>query len=756
MEVLLMDQEARPGLDLSVTRRSAFPLCLCAGERLKLIGTTDGRFPDFGHHLEKEMGGLWLHPVKLLDGFWLRFKDLDSDNVDVWTIADSCEVYPEGNCFGYGANLGHTPIRLKRSQIIPEAAGGGSGAGLLVSYTLFNSSTAPRRVELEFLFRTDLRPVWYSEAAGITDEDDEGAWIPAEQVFLAKDRGHDWYVAAGTVPAPEKVLSGERTGPETVSGRGVSVSFFYSMEIPPGLSRELRCIIAGSAVSREDCLGAYRRLIPEKDFWGEKRKRTGELLAKSRLVVEDEQFQTVYNWVKVNTDWLVFDAGSFGRGLGAGIPEYPWWFGCDSCYALQGVLAMGDYRLVRDTLGLLRDYSEKYNGNGRILHEVTTAGVPAHPGNTQETAHFIVMVWLYYRWTGDRPFLEACFPCLEKSAAWLRAQDEEGDLFPGGYGIIEIPGLNSKMLDTAVYAAAAYDCFARVCELMGKDTGDYPDLSKKLVEAINRDMWDDEAGLYCDARTSAADVQARRDAILGRLYGPGAEKGRRMLEAALKKKEGLDPREKSGWLLNYAWIINTPMEMGIAPKGKALRALERMDGPEFSGPYGVYLSGLFQDHTMTISTGVMAAAQARYGYADRALELLRRMFRAFNLASPGCIAEMLPDYGCFIQAWTIYAVMVPIVNYFFGVQPSAPENMLVLRPCMPRAWTKASLERVRVLDGELSVGYRRVQDKDHYRIAFTGKTPVLFEYREGEELHRIPVKPGYGEIIVDVESAGNP
>jgi hypothetical protein len=745
-------------MDLSVTRRSAFPLCLCAGERLKLIGTTDGRFPDFGHHLEKEMGGLWLHPIKLLDGFWLRFKDLDSDNVDVWTIADSYEAYPEGNCFGYGANLGHTPIRLKRSQIIPEAKeeNGGSGAGLLVSYSFFNSSTAPRRVELEFLIRTDLRPVWYSETAGINDEDDEGAWIPAEQVFLAKDRGHDWYVAAGTVPAPERVLSGDRTGPEIVSGRGVSASFFYSMEIPPGLSRELRCVIAGSAVSREDCLAAYRRLIPEKDFWGEKRKRTGELLAKSRLVIEDEQFQTIYNWIKVNTDWLIFDAGSFGRGLGAGIPEYPWWFGCDNCYALQGVLAMGDYRLVRDTLSLLRDYSEKYNGNGRILHEITTAGISAHPGNTQETAHFIIMVWLYYRWTGDRPFLEACFPSLEKSAAWLRAQDEDGDLFPGGYGIIEIPGLNSKMLDTAVYAAAAYDCFAQACELLGKEAGDYPTLSKKLVEAINRDMWDDEAGLYCDARTSAADVQSRRDAILGRLYGPGAEKGRRALEAAMKKKDRLDPQEKSGWLLNYAWIINTPMEMGIAPEDKALRALERMNGPEFLGPYGAYLSGLFQDQIMTISTGVMAAAQARYGYADRALELLRRMFRAFNLASPGCIAEMLPDYGCFVQAWTIYAVMVPIVNYFFGVQPSAPENLLLLRPCMPLAWTKASLERVRVLDGELSIEYRRVRDKDHYRIAFTGETPVYFEYREGGNLHRLPVKPVYEEIVVNVEAAGNP
>lgn len=25
------------------------------------------------------------------------------------------------------------------------------------------------------------------------------------------------------------------------------------------------------------------------------------------------------------------------------MPEYPWWFGCDNCYTIQGLLAMGQY-----------------------------------------------------------------------------------------------------------------------------------------------------------------------------------------------------------------------------------------------------------------------------------------------------------------------------------------------------------------------------------------------------------------------------
>ncbi|WP_156900027.1 hypothetical protein [Alicyclobacillus contaminans] len=35
-------------------------------------------------------------------------------------------------------------------------------------------------------------------------------------------------------------------------------------------------------------------------------------------------------WVKYNTDWLVQEVSAIGRGLSAGMLEYPWWFSCDN------------------------------------------------------------------------------------------------------------------------------------------------------------------------------------------------------------------------------------------------------------------------------------------------------------------------------------------------------------------------------------------------------------------------------------------
>jgi hypothetical protein len=720
---------------LTVSRHAVFPLYVCAGERLKLIGTIDGRFPDFGHHLEKEMGGLWLHPIKLLDGFWFRLRDLDADGVNVWTIADEFENRPEGNIFRYGGNLGHTPVRMTRSQLVPETGAGKTGAAMLIDYELFNPSDAPRSLELEFLAHTDLRPVWLSEEQGLRDGPDDGEWLGPEGLVLAKDQDNEWYAALGSIPKPAAVTITRKgaAGPENTAGLGIQVSFGYSLTLQGGEKQTLRFIIAGSCGSREDCLAAYRGLTESRNFWAEKRKRYTKLLERSRLTLDDTEFQTIYDWVKVNTDWLIMDT-RHGRGLGAGLPEYPWWFGCDNSYSLQGVLAAGDYELCRDTLLLLLEYSEKYNGNGRIVHEVTTAGVCAHPGNTQETAHFAGMVWRYFQWTGDSSLVDRAFPVLKKSVEWLRAQDRDGSGFPEGYGIIEIPGLDSKMLDTAVYTAEAYGCFAEICTLKGlaAEAEEYRGLSQRTIDGINRLWWDEDEGLYCDTFTSAADVRSRRDAILG--HRAGAEIGRQALDAALEKKSALDPRAGSGWLLNYAWIINTPMETGIAPAEKAARALETLHSPRFIGPYGMYLSGLFQDTSMTISTGVMAAAQARYGYADRALDLLKKMFSAFGAASPGCISEMLPDYGCFIQAWTIYAVMVPITSYFFGVQPRAARRQLRIAPAMPRSWPRAALENLRVLDGELSIRFRREGEGNHYDISYTGNTPLVFEVPRGAEV----------------------
>ena len=662
--------------------RATFPKYVCASERVKLIGTIDGRFPDFGHHSEKEMGGMWLHPIKLLDGFWMRLKDHNAENVDVWLIADEYEVMPWGNRFYYGSNLGHTQLKIMQEQFCPEET-----AGLIVTYEVENQGNEPVKADLEFLVRTDLRPVWFSDKAEPPiRKKGSDMFCASSAPVVIKAQGHEWYTAIGSDTACDWVKTGDQFGPEITHGEGASISLNYSLTIAPKEKQILRFYVAGSYESEYDCLEQYHSLV--KQTPEHKIMRYEKILDTARLNSPDSAFNNAYDWVKINTDWLIINAKPYGRALAAGIPEYPWWFGCDNSYSVQGLLAIGEFVLARDTLLLLLEYSEKHNRDGRILHEINTFGVNAHSGNAQETAHYIVALWLYYEYTGDLSLVERALPYMEKSVHWLKAQDTGNDGFPRGYGIIEIQGLNTKLLDTAVYTAMAYDYYVKMCKILGKQGNklkDFSDLSTLIQKNINSLMWNDEHGLYCDAF------------------------------------------ENDKAILDRNWIINTPMEMGIADEAKAHIALENMHTPQFIGPWGMYLAGTSDKHTMTISTGVMAAAQLRYGYPDRALDLIERIFATLGKASPGCISEMSPDYGCFVQAWTVYAVMVPVVRYFFGIQPMYDEgkesHVLVLDPNPPIAsWGQAELSKVPVLDGQISISYKICPDSK--AVIYTGETEL--------------------------------
>ena len=76
-----------------------------AGDRTYLIGTQDGNFPDMGQHVPGEMGGLWLPPIKLIDGFQARIAEAETGQEIL--LAESAEMvaYPYGNRFSYGRVL---------------------------------------------------------------------------------------------------------------------------------------------------------------------------------------------------------------------------------------------------------------------------------------------------------------------------------------------------------------------------------------------------------------------------------------------------------------------------------------------------------------------------------------------------------------------------------------------------------------------------------------------------------------------------
>ncbi|QHT62980.1 glycogen debranching protein [Paenibacillus lycopersici] len=698
---------------------------ICAGNRTYLIGSQNGGFPDFGHHVKLEMGGLWLHPIKLLDGFWLHIADREAGaamngSTAMWlTESDSFHNYPFYNEHRY--ELKALELEVVRRQFCPDDA-----EGMIVTYELRDLSGRSRSLDLSLLARTDLSPVWFSEGKGIQDGADEGRIDDAAGLFLAKDRLNPWHVVIGADRTSSKgAVRSEMFGPHWTSGKGISGSLSYeNVAIEAGGTETIHFFMAGSNRSEEEALHTFARLRDNREaLWEAKRGRYEAIASRTVVNIPDKHVQKVFDWVKFHNDWFVREVPDVGRGMGAGHPEYPWWFGCDNSYTLLGLLPVGGLDMAQETLSLILKASEEANGNGRIIHELSTSGIVANPGNTQETAHFIQCVWEVFRWTGDDAFLKRVYPAVKKGLAWLLDEmDPDGDLLPEGYGIIEIEGLNVELIDSAVYTWSALLAGARMAAFFGEADvqARYEELAVRLGDKINGDLWIDKEGLYADAMAPAGKIMSRIDVYIERAQEFGALNAVRDLEAIKAELDGLDPASERPWLFKN-WVINTPMETGLAPRGQAVRALERMATDEFTGPWGTYLSGMYRDQMMTISTGVQAVAEARYDRMDESLRFIQLIASTFNKRLPGSMSEMSPDYGCFVQAWTNYGMTWPLMSFMFGIKPDAYSKALTLRPRFPQGWNEMSAKRVQLGLGErantLDLEVNLSAEADIYRFA---------------------------------------
>ncbi|KAA6299949.1 MAG: hypothetical protein EZS26_003913, partial [Candidatus Ordinivivax streblomastigis] len=184
----------------------------------------------------------------------------------------------------------------------------------------------------------------------------------------------------------------------------------------------------------------------------------------------------------------------------------------------------------------------------------------------------------------------------------------------------------------------------------------------------------------------------------------------------LEKFSQLPAGTEHGWFTNKNWVINTPIETGIAPREQAIRNLDKIR-LEHCGEYGPYLSAVEKKHMMTISTGVQAMSEARYGRTDQMLWYVNCIANTLHRTLPGSINEMMPDGGCPAQAWTIYGVATPIITHIFGVAPDAYHKQVVFEPHLPTGWNTISLSELHIGDNLFSINITREADKTVYDIS---------------------------------------
>ncbi|MEZ4779559.1 MAG: glycogen debranching protein [Flavobacteriaceae bacterium] len=696
-----------------------------AGDRVYMVGHQDGSFPPLGWHVKDEMGGIWNHPIKLMDGFEISLS-IENETFKL-NNATQFTNYPYANKHNF--NWKEKGIEIERWQFVPDGK-----EGMVVQLIFKNNSS--ENLKINFTGISDLRPTWLGERTQMTDSKDMATWNENHQTWIVKDSLNNWFTIFGAEKRKNTPLHGEKTSDNTTRN-AIETKLSLSSE---GITT-ITYFIAGSYTSEAEALTTYQDLQNNwPTYLSEKRNRHELLANKTKLTTPDATINQTFEWLKYNCDWLIRTVPEIGSGITAGIPDYPWWFGVDSEYALQGYMAIGQTDAVYNTIQLLDSVSNAVNGNGRIIHEMSTNGAVFNPGNINETPQFVSLIWKIYQWNGDKEFLQKYFPTIEKGLNWLlKENDANKNLFPDGFGMMEIHGLNSEMIDVAAYTQKAFaDASNIALELgEGRKARQYQLLAGQLEGKLNSEFWSEEFNSYADF--IGTDEQALRlieDAIVraDTLNKPWAvEELKQTREAILKNPS----KEARPFVVHHNWVVNTPMEVGIAPADKAIKGLTTAE--KFANPFGMFVTGIDRDASagsdegsfkgskifsytgavMTLPTGVQIVAENNYGRPDQALNYLKRMTRTFSYALPGSMYEVSPDYGMMTQAWNIYSYAVPIVEQFFGIQPDAVHKRVVISPQMPTEWNEASLENVLVGNNEISVYFSKKEGKTTIKVTQT-------------------------------------
>jgi hypothetical protein len=353
----------------------------------------------------------------------------------------------------------------------------------------------------------------------------------------------------------------------------------------------------------------------------------------------------------------------------------------------------------------------------------------------------MTLVNTYYEWTGDKELVTRLFPDLKKGMKWLlEERDPDGNRYPNGSGMMEIPGLESEleMIDVAAYtqqALASAAALARALDEQSMAT-EYQALADELKARINKEWWKPNENSFGDFRGTTAEAMPVLKAALLRSDTLGKSWAVAELKETQKQMKKYNINKSIPHVIYHNWVVNTPLETGIADADKAQAALKK--AKTYENPFGVFVTGIdrtnepdsvvlksrkktfsYTGAVMTLPTGVQAVAASKYGSAEEALEYISKLNQSFSYALPGSMYEVSPDFGMITQAWNIYGVAVPIVNHFFGIKPRAYEKSISISPNLPKHWKDVSIRNVKVGDNALSLAIIQKDDHKEYRIQQT-------------------------------------
>ena len=709
---------------LSTSENLAAKRYVAAGDRAYVVGTADGAFPPMGWHIKGQMGGVWAHPIKLLNGYWFRLGNSWLRQANTFTTGTGyieISFRPEDD------------LAVKRTEFSPDGI-----PAVVLKLCITNATRSQRTVAFQMVARSELMAAypWSSSQpmnAGEFNGHDRGEYDAHTGTLSFREPGKPWQAFVKSTGTPVSGRTGDDIwGPVaaedqstfSLHGAGTGGELTWELEVPAEGTSTLWIAIAGSHTSQSDASAALHEALTDPEgHLGDKVAGRLRLLDQTRISLPDDDLESAFQWGKLNmadlrrtvTDVQVRDTAlgttysqplrTIARltGIGAGFPDYPWFFGTDGAYTVYALICSGQVDTAMEHLRAMRLFSEAVNGGtGKVVHEVASDGsvffgANADPGDTNETAQFAVAVELLWKWTGDDAFRDEMYDFVKMGLRYITsaALDPDQEGWPGGFGMVERSGMGSRTLDVASYTWLALNSLQAMASAKGDlTTNDWAARkSARLSSQFERDWWIQKKSLYADSLCGLGDVERGAAGCTS----PGQKVQQRY------------------------WIDAVPMEVGLASADHAVRSLRKMESSTFTGRYGLYhagrnggADGRGELAIWTLPNSVMAAAEVNYGRPDQALRYINAIATLIRLEMPGALPEIAPspEYApfqslltraMFMQAWSSYGIQWPVIHGFLGIDPDIPAGRLGVVPSLPRTWPALQVENLQVGSSTLSV-----------------------------------------------------
>lgn len=721
-----------------------------AGNRLYCIGSQAGSFPKVGFHVPGEMGGVWQHPIKLMDGFNIEVLN-DKTDEPYKKVCDSFISYSFVTKFRY--HISEKKVAIIQSQFVPDNL-----PVLVVEYSIHNYSRQSQALQIRLNTDINLMPVWLSERKGIIDHKDSLTSVDRKNsIIYFGDQGNKWFAGIGF----DGGVQFKELKENGYHNQGIRAVSALRCTIKAGKTHQFRFYISGSTKGIKeitDVISKTKLQLP--DLFLAKKLRYTQIERTAEIVIPDKSLQEAYQWGKYSTDWLIRDVPGLGNGMSAGLPDYPWFFSNDQASTFMALTGTRHPQLFYNSFGMLKRLSDSVNDNsGRIIHEVSSNGLVYDKGRMEESQLHIIAAWQIFRWTGNINFLKENYLFAKKTWNWLQQHDTNSNGYIEGFGGAEIEGLNEEMLDVQINTLKFLEILSEMA-LIFKDNTDASIYAKKafeLKERINQDWWIESENRYADfiAPKDKA-LKIIEDALATRVHkGRNEWAGEKLLR--LKEQVLNNTYPYKGYVVYYNPSGLQPMTEGMTDTARAKKMLLRASF--FTNRFGAYITGIerpddvsvdekrfLKDSVFTYNRAVMPAATAglaqasvMFGMPDTALKYMHKTVNSFSFATPGTVYEVSPDYGMFVQAWNVTGINIPLIQYFFGVKPDALKKEIFIHVQMPASWPYATIKNLLIGNTKLSIDYTRKKNTVKCNIRLT---------EPGWKIHFI-TGPNAGGVIIN-------